>query len=94
MTEYTTDRQRTRNALHDPTRPETIRDDLRRAQDDVKASELLTVGQAAQAAGVFTSRIQNAMSSGRLPYVTVGASRYRFVTRADLETWAEQLKGR
>ena len=94
MTAYANEPVAPQDTSHDHRTPQDTPGRTKSAQDDVLASELLTVGQAAQVAGVFTSRIQNAMSSGRLPYVTVGASRYRFVTRSDLETWAEQLKGR
>lgn len=94
MTAYANEPVAPQDTSHDRRTPQDTPGRPEADQDDVRASELLTVGQAAQEAGVFASRIQNALSSGRLPYVTVGASRYRFVTRSDLEAWAEQLKGR
>ena len=75
MTGYTTG--------HKDTRIDTQSND-----QDAPIGELLTVGEAAKIAGVYESRVARAMSTGRLPFVRVSASRYRFIRRADLEAWA------
>lgn len=78
---------------NDPTRPETIQAEpggTERPQD-ANATDLLSVGEAAQELGLLMSKVDRAMRNGRLAYVRVGARRDRFVTRSDLEAWAATL---
>lgn len=55
---------------------------------------LLSIGEAALEVGIYESRLDRAMTTGRLAFRRLGGNGWRFIKRSDLAAWAENLQAR